>query len=124
MLDVVPDETDLFAEPAAAVDEEDGKPPGVLAAAADGGEQRILLLALEDGERRLQGRCRHLLDGPIPALLEYQTDTSPELIVPLIRAWLRRNGHRRPLVILRRCRSVLVDARLETEDELGGSWSQ
>src|SRR5690606_24508221 len=57
------------------------------------GEPRpVLLLALEDGERRLQGRCRHLLDGPIPALLEYQTDTSPELIVPLIRAWLRRNG--------------------------------
>lgn len=66
-----------------------------------GAARPVLLLALEDGDRRLQGRCRVLLDGlPIPEMLDFQTDTSPQLVVPLIRAWLKRNGHLRPLVIL------------------------
>ncbi|WP_366521169.1 AAA family ATPase [Lapillicoccus sp.] len=39
----------------------------------------VLLLALEDGDRRLQGRCRSLLgeQTPIPALLDYVTEATP-----------------------------------------------
>lgn len=69
----------------------------------DTGEARpVLLLALEDGDRRLQGRCRALLgDGTaIPELMDYQTSTSPQLVLPLIRAWLRKHGHQRPLIVL------------------------
>lgn len=69
----------------------------------DTGDARpVLLLALEDGDRRLQGRCRALLgDGAsIPELMDYQTSTSPQLVIPLIRAWLRKHGHQRPLIVL------------------------
>lgn len=72
-----------------------------LGAVETGDARPVLLLALEDGDRRLQGRCRSLLDdAPIPPLLDFQTSTSPQLVVPLIRAWLRKHGDRRPLVIL------------------------
>ena len=61
----------------------------------------VLLLALEDGDRRLQGRCRTLLqDGPIPAALEYLTRVTPLQVLPTIEAWLRRHGDRKPLVVL------------------------
>ncbi|WP_228386669.1 AAA family ATPase [Ornithinicoccus halotolerans] len=62
----------------------------------------VLLLALEDGDRRLQGRCRYLLvDGePIPPQLHYVTACTPGDVVPLIREWLEVHGHERPLVIL------------------------
>lgn len=61
----------------------------------------VLLLALEDGHRRLQGRCRHLLDEqPIPALLHCITDAQPIEVPILIREWLAEFGDREPLVIL------------------------
>lgn len=61
----------------------------------------VLLLALEDGERRLQERCRKLLVGePIPALLDYVTRATPNEVLPLIGAWLDRHAGARPLVVL------------------------
>ncbi|MEL4358384.1 MULTISPECIES: AAA family ATPase [unclassified Luteococcus] len=68
----------------------------------DVGDPRpVLLLALEDGDRRLQGRCRHLLDdGALPSMLTYQTSTPSGDVIPLIRAWLAKNGHLDPLIIL------------------------
>lgn len=67
-----------------------------------GDARPVLLLALEDGDRRLQGRCRYLLgeDVPIPAMLDYQTRMTPDVVLPTIRAWLRRHGDAGPLVIL------------------------
>lgn len=47
-LDVVPDQTEGFAKTAAAIDKEDGKPVGILAAAPDGGEQPCLFVPLEE----------------------------------------------------------------------------
>ena len=68
---------------------------------ATGEPRPVLLLALEDGDRRLQGRCRTLLqDSPIPTALEYLTRVTPLQVLPTIKAWLRRHGHARPLVVL------------------------
>lgn len=66
-----------------------------------GAPRPVLLLALEDGDRRLQDRCRRLLDdGPIPALLDYATYATPLEVLPLIEAWLALHPGQRPLVIL------------------------
>lgn len=84
---------------------------GIALAVASGGKalgkvpvgppRPVLLLALEDGDRRLQARCRHLLDGdPIPGNLHYLTAATPGEVVELIAEWLEQNGHRSPLVVL------------------------
>ncbi|HEX8859789.1 MAG TPA: AAA family ATPase [Actinomycetes bacterium] len=82
----------------------------VALAAASGGralgikvEQRpVLYLALEDGNRRLQDRCRKPLDGdPIPAGFQYLTRVVPTRpIADTIAAWLERQHDAPPLVIL------------------------
>lgn len=61
----------------------------------------VLYLALEDGERRLQGRARKLLDGaPIPANLHYATSLPAATVLAAIGEWLDAFGEREPLVIL------------------------
>jgi hypothetical protein len=61
----------------------------------------VLLLALEDGDRRLQDRIRKLIpDAPIPPQLQYMTRTQPGQVVPTIDAWLATIDHPEPLVIL------------------------
>lgn len=62
----------------------------------------VLLLALEDGDRRLQGRARELLQGdPIPPLLNHMTRIEPGYVVPTIEAWLETlDPDAEPLVIL------------------------
>jgi hypothetical protein len=64
----------------------------------------VLYLALEDGDRRLQDRCRQLLHGePIPAAFEYLTRVQPGAVNDTIVAWLDRfpgSDENRPLVIL------------------------
>lgn len=59
---------------------------------AMGVKRRVLYLALEDGHRRMQDRCRTILrDGPIPELFHYLTDIRPGFVVPTIQAFLRRH---------------------------------
>lgn len=55
-----------------------------------GPARRTLYLALEDGDRRMQDRCRALLgDGePIPALFHYLTAIPPGRVLDLLRAFL------------------------------------
>lgn len=54
------------------------------------GKRRVLYLALEDGHRRMQDRCRTLLgDDPIPELFHYMTDLRPGFAVATIEAFLR-----------------------------------
>jgi len=49
----------------------------------------VLYLALEDGDRRLQDRCRKLLGGdPIPAEFEYLTRAEPGRILDTVVEWL------------------------------------
>ena len=76
---------------------------GLLLAIASGGvalghikaapARRVFYLALEDGDRRMQDRCRALL-GPgedIPALFHYQTRSMPGMVLPTVDAWMRRH---------------------------------
>lgn len=66
-----------------------------------GDPRPVLLLALEDGPRRLQGRCRTLAPGqPIPQLLHFVTAAGPADVLQLVGAWLDRYGDHRPLAIL------------------------
>jgi hypothetical protein len=63
----------------------------------------VLLLALEDGDRRLQDRCRTLLGPglPIPEGLDYLTTLQPLSVLATIGAWMdRQPAHTAPLVIL------------------------
>jgi len=69
---------------------------------ATGHPRPVLMLALEDGEKRLQSRARHLLgEGvPIPANLHYLTFAHPGDVAATIDAWLDVYGDRDPLVVL------------------------
>ena len=51
-----------------------------------GQAQDVLYLALEDGDRRLQARCRHLLadDEPIPARLRYILSVPPGQVLAVL----------------------------------------
>jgi Bifunctional DNA primase/polymerase, N-terminal/AAA domain len=61
----------------------------------------VLYLALEDGHRRLQDRCRTLLDTDrIPEAFEYLTTVQPGMVVSTIEAWLARHPGAQPLVML------------------------
>jgi hypothetical protein len=62
----------------------------------------VLYLALEDGDRRLQDRCRKLLDNqPIPAGFQYLTRIAPgHPVEAVVAAWLERQHDAPPLVIL------------------------
>jgi hypothetical protein len=61
----------------------------------------VLLLALEDGDRRLQDRIRKLIPGaPIPPQLHYITRIHQGLVVQTIEAWLQTIEHAMPLVLL------------------------
>lgn len=57
-----------------------------------GAARRVLYLALEDGDRRMQDRCRALLREPsIPPLFCYLTRLVPGMVLPTIAAWMRRH---------------------------------
>nr|WP_296774958.1 AAA family ATPase [Rhodococcus sp. (in: high G+C Gram-positive bacteria)] len=66
-----------------------------------GDPRPVLLLALEDGHRRLQTRARHLLEGaPIPAMLEMAIKGTPLEIEAHIIEWLERHTDAAPLIII------------------------
>ncbi|MGC9543612.1 AAA family ATPase [Streptomyces sp. UG1] len=54
--------------------------------------QHVLYLALEDGDRRMQDRCRALLaDTPIPERFHYLTRVEPAWVLDIIGAFLDRH---------------------------------
>lgn len=73
----------------------------------------VLYMALEDGDRRLQGRARTLLgEGvPIPAKFTYLIDAHPEEVPILIAEWLEVHGGSSPLIVLDTLGKVLPPAR-------------
>lgn len=78
-----------------------------------GKPRRVLLLALEDGDRRLQDRARKLLNGGgrIPERLDYMTRVEPGMVVATIEAWLDTLGaDEEPLVILDTLGKVMTPA--------------
>jgi hypothetical protein len=88
-------------------------------AASDGGKalgidipkRPVLYLALEDGDRRLQDRCRRLLaDDPIPPEFEYLTRIEPDRVGDTIAAWIYWHQEPPPLVILDTLGKVLPPA--------------
>ncbi|WP_204806460.1 AAA family ATPase [Mycobacterium riyadhense] len=65
--------------------------------------RHVLLLALEDGPRRLQTRMRRLNgDRSLPARLDILTEIAPGTVIPTITEWLNRHrdDDTQPLVIL------------------------
>jgi DnaB-like helicase N terminal domain/AAA domain len=73
----------------------------------------VLYLALEDGDRRIQDRCRKLLRGdPIPPEFEYLTTVEPGRILDAIATWLTRHAGRSPLVVLDTLGKVMPPALL------------
>jgi AAA domain-containing protein/uncharacterized protein DUF4326/putative AbiEi antitoxin of type IV toxin-antitoxin system len=94
---------------------------GALAVASGGrmmgipvGDPRpVLLLALEDGDRRLQDRCRMLLHGEaIPHRLQYLTRVPHGRVVDVIADWLQVYGDRAPLVVIDTLGKVMPPAVL------------
>lgn len=57
-----------------------------------GSGRRVFYLALEDGDRRMQDRCRSLLSnrGSIPPLFHYQTRIMPGAVIATIEAFMAR----------------------------------
>lgn len=61
----------------------------------------VLYLALEDGDRRLQERCRRLLIGePIPAGFHYMTRCQPGMVLATVTEWLTLHAADAPVVVL------------------------
>lgn len=73
-------------------------------------QRPVLYAALEDGNRRMQYRCRHLLDDqPIPEAFQYFTDANTAAdALAIITAWLDR--HPGGLVMLDTLGKVLPSA--------------
>jgi hypothetical protein len=93
----------------------------VALAAAGGGKalsiavpkRPVLYLALEDGNRRLQDRCRKLLRGdPIPREFEYLLQPEQVLVIDTVTTWLGRQHDVPPLVILDTLGKVMPPALL------------
>jgi AAA domain len=89
-------------------------------AAASGGkalgldipQRPVLYAALEDGDRRLQDRCRRLLaDDPIPPEFQYLTRIEPGRAVETISAWLYWQTNP-PLIVLDTLGKVLPPTQL------------
>ena len=87
--------------------------PGIALACAHGGialggiplkePRAVLLLALEDGPRRLQTRMRRLnADQPLPRRLDILTEIAPGTVIATISEWLdrHRDDDAKPSVIL------------------------
>jgi len=70
--------------------------------ALEAGQPRpVLYLALEDGDRRMQDRCRQLLGSDaIPKDFFYITRVMPSRVTATIGAWIRCHAGAAPLVVL------------------------
>ncbi|MFA1704694.1 AAA family ATPase, partial [Mycobacterium intracellulare] len=60
----------------------------------------VLVLALEDGKRRLQSRYRDISRGPIPPGITFVTKATPAECLSVMAEYLQRYGHLKPLIIL------------------------
>jgi AAA domain len=73
----------------------------------------VLYAALEDGDRRLQDRCRRLLTGAkIPPEFQYLTVIEPGRVGDTIAAWIHWHQYPPPLIILDTLGKVLPPTKL------------
>ena len=64
-------------------------------------QRPVLYVALEDGHRRMQDRCRMLLEGgAIPPAFHYMTRIEPGTVLETIRQWIEKFADAEPLVIV------------------------
>lgn len=77
-------------------------------------QRQVLYLGLEDGDRRLQDRCRTLLgDAPIPESFHYMTKIVPGRVLDTIDEWLGEYGRdSNPLVVVDTLGKVMPPALL------------
>ena len=76
-------------------------------------QRPVFYLALEDGDRRLQDRCRALLgDAAIPESFMYITTVQPGTVIATIEEWLGIYGSDEPLVVLDTLGKVMPPAKL------------
>lgn len=61
----------------------------------------VLYLALEDGHRRLQERCRKLQlgNGDIPGNMEFLTEVRPGYVLKTLEAWVENHGPNSTIII-------------------------
>lgn len=72
-----------------------------LGAVDPGNARPVLYMALEDGDRRMKRRAKHLAHGAdLPANLAYITDARPTEVTGFIRDWLSVHGSSGTVVIL------------------------
>jgi hypothetical protein len=74
--------------------------------------RHVFYLALEDGDRRMQDRCRTLLGSgqPIPDRFTYMTRVEPGQLMPTLAEYFEAYGTARPLVIVDTLGRVLPPA--------------
>ena len=71
----------------------------------------VLYLALEDGDRRMQQRCRTVLEGKkIPEDFYYMTRLQPAMLEATLTTWIYQHRDRKPLVILDTLGKVMPQA--------------
>lgn len=77
-------------------------------------QRQVLYLGLEDGDRRLQDRCRTLLgDAPIPESFHYITKIVPGMVLDTIKEWLEVHGRDgNPLIVIDTLGKVMPPATL------------
>ena len=74
-------------------------------------QRPVLYLALEDGDRRLQDRCRRLLiREPIPAGFHYMTRCQPGMVLATVAEWLDLHRDQAPVVMLDTLGKVMPQA--------------
>lgn len=66
----------------------------------DVAKRPVLVLALEDGQRRLQDRYREINGGSIPPGITFVTRATPAECFSVMTEYLQRHGHEKPLIVL------------------------
>lgn len=76
------------------------------------GRHRVLYLALEDGHRRMQQRCRELMNGDdIPDWFDYIIEVDPGKLIATVRAYIKEYKKHKPLVMVDTLGKVLTGSK-------------
>ena len=80
-------------------------------------KHKVLYLALEDSDRRMQQRCWELLGGEdIPDWFDYILEVKPGNLIATVRAYIREYKQHNPLVMIDTLGKVLVGSKANESD--------